>query len=45
MAKRIDPRCFPSLIDANVLDRLDDGHDDAGSLFFRTFKLLGYLQG
>ncbi len=29
MAKRIDPRCYPSLIDSNVLDRLGDADDDA----------------
>ena len=29
VARRIDPRCFNNLIDANVLDRLDDGHDQA----------------
>ncbi len=29
MAKRIDPRYFNNFIDANVLDRMGDGHDDA----------------
>ena len=29
MAKRIDPQIHNNFIDANVPDRLDDGHDEA----------------
>ncbi len=29
MPRRIDPRYFNNFIDANVLNRLGDGHDDA----------------
>ena len=38
MPRRVDPRYYNNVIDANILDRLEDGHDEAVDAMLALYR-------